>query len=251
MGSQEPSSVTLSPLDEQRFGVRTAKCADIRAEQLPEVLEYCHTEQVQLLIVRCSATSGTRVAQALEENGFLLMDTSVHFVRSLVQGELPDISSDLAIRPFRLEDEESVRKIAEIAFAGYTDHYHMDLKLDPKRSDEVYVDWSLRGCKSAAPGSAASVCEIDGGVVGYVTARLRSETDGECTLSGVLPEARGKGVYRALMTWGMHWARSQGAERMNFVTQIGNIAVQRVWVGLGFEPFDAFYTFHKWFEQYA
>jgi hypothetical protein len=30
-------------------------------------------------------------------------------------------------------------------------------------------------------------------------------------------------------------------------TQITNVAVQKVWTRLGFEPSRSYYTFHKWF----
>jgi hypothetical protein len=45
----------------------------------------------------------------------------------------------------------------------------------------------------------------------------------------------------------MAWCASRGAARMMVSTQINNVAVQKVWARLGFEPNYAYYTFHKWF----
>jgi len=46
----------------------------------------------------------------------------------------------------------------------------------------------------------------------------------------------------------MEWSLSKGVRRMVVSTQVINIAVQKTWVRLGFEPIRGYYTFHKWFD---
>jgi GNAT superfamily N-acetyltransferase len=85
--------------------------------------------------------------------------------------------------------------------------------------------------------------------VGYFTLRLNNLEEGEAVVGGVQYSARGKGIYRSFITRGMEWCLSKGAARMLVSTQITNVAVQKVWARLGFEPSLAFYTFHKWFDK--
>jgi GNAT superfamily N-acetyltransferase len=77
--------------------------------------------------------------------------------------------------------------------------------------------------------------------------RLNSPQESEGVLFGVTPAAQGRGLYRSLMLAGMHWSKLRDAGRMVVSTQITNIAVQKVWTRLGFEPSGSCYTFHKWF----
>ena len=50
------------------------------------------------------------------------------------------------------------------------------------------------------------------------------------------------------MTAGMHWCADVQAQEMIVSTQVINVAVQKVWGRLGFEPRNYIYTFHKWFD---
>ena len=66
---KEPSGVSLSYLDEQRFGIRSARAMQITANALPEIMEYSQQQMVQFLIARCS-TKDLSTVQALERAGF-------------------------------------------------------------------------------------------------------------------------------------------------------------------------------------
>src|SRR6266540_3969620 len=84
----DPSSVYLSTLEEERFGIRTARAAQVKLATLPAVLEFCEANAVVLLIARCPV-SEIHAAQEMERQGFLLTDTLVYQIRSLVSPPLP------------------------------------------------------------------------------------------------------------------------------------------------------------------
>ena len=44
--------VQLSPLDEERFGIRSARAASVTLETLPAILEFCRAHEVRFLIAR-------------------------------------------------------------------------------------------------------------------------------------------------------------------------------------------------------
>jgi GNAT superfamily N-acetyltransferase len=245
MASSGRGTVAFSDVDSERFGVRVARAHVVR-ENLPQVLDFCAAEQINLLIARC-ATKELRIAQEMEALGFLLMDTLVYYSFDLVKRAIPEDSPRAKVRKFVLDDTSQIETVAAAAFQGYFGHYHADTRLDKRKCDEGYVSWAVRSCTSKLVASGVLVAELDNKVIGFATLRLNNAEEGEGVLFGVAPEAQGIGIYRSFMVNGMRWCKEQQAKRMVVSTQITNIAVQKVWCRVGFEPADSYYTFHKWF----
>ena len=240
--------IALSPLDEARFGVRSAKANDLTEACLPEVLGFCEREKVRFLIARCAA-SELSLVHKLEREGFLLMDTLIHCRHNnLAALPVPPDPAGIRIRTIQAGEEGDVRDLAEEAYRDYDGHYHADPRLDRKPCREAYADWALRSCQSRGDGGEVFVAETADGLVGFGTVHLLTPHEGEAMLSGVAVHAQGRGIYRLLMTRCMEWSRDCGAQTMLFTTQITNVAVQKVWARLGFEPVGFSYTFHRWFD---
>src|SRR5688572_7918236 len=132
--------VELSTLDENRFGVRTARAMNLTAPLLPQVIEFCQKRQVKFLIARCP-THDLHAAQSMECNGFLVMDTLVYFRYALSGNFLPE-HRDVAIHLVREEDTKLISQVAAQAFQGYDGHYHADSRLNRAVCDELYIDWA-------------------------------------------------------------------------------------------------------------
>ena len=239
--------IQLSPIDLERFGVVTARDPDVTSRGLPSAHVFCRDNGVQLFIARCNALD-LSVAQELEAAGGRLMDTLVYYTRSLGSNSLPEHSSRVAIRPFRMNDIEGVRQVSGECFKGYYGHYHADARLDRHKCDDTYQSWAYRSCVSREVADEVLVAD-DGQVAGFATLRINSPAEAEGVLFGVAPRAQGAGIYRALMVEGMRWCKAQGRERMVVSTQLTNLAVQRVWTRLGFEPARSYYTFHLWYDS--
>jgi GNAT superfamily N-acetyltransferase len=211
-------------------------------------MTFFRTNDVLLLIARCLA-SELDAAQAMEQEGFSLMDTLIYYTFNLAKTTIPPDSGKVPVRPIRRGEEDEVKIVAAESFRGYLGHYHADKRLDRAKCDEVYISWALRSCVSRDVADEVLVADLDGSVAGFATLRLNSPEEGEGVLFGVARSAQRRGIYRSFMIGGMEWCRSMGATRMVVSTQITNIAVQKVWTRLGFEPSHAYYTFHKWFDQ--
>ena len=240
--------VFLSPIDEKRFGVRTAKAPHITLETLPSIIEFCHANNVTLLIAR-TLTSDLQVAQAMEREGFNLMDTLVYYLCDLKKIPIASAIRDVVIRTIRPGEEEKVKLVAAESFHGYFGHYHADPRLDRTKCDETYESWAVRSCLSHEVADEVLVTDSQGTVIGFATLRLNSPEEGEGVLFGVAASAQRRGIYRQMLIGGMEWCLGKGATRMIVSTQIINVAVQKVWIRLGFEPSDSYYTFHKWFDE--
>jgi GNAT superfamily N-acetyltransferase len=243
-----PVPAALSPLEEARFGVRTARAADfVTTGSLPAVLDFCSANHVRFLIAKSRADQ-SGAAQQMERLGFLLTETTMFLTRDLARTPVPPHDGPLTIRPFQLGDEPTVRAIAAQSFRGYFGHYHADPRLDPAKCDEAYVDWAARSCASTEVADAVFMAEEEGTVVGFLTLKRNSAEEGQPVLSGILPRARGRGAYRLLIRQGLEWSQGLGAVRSVAVVHVANTPVLRTLGRLGYEPTYAFYTFHKWFD---
>ena len=238
--------VSLSELDEERFGIRVARDSAVTDESLITALDFCRCNNVRLLITRCR-TADLRTAQAIENAGGRLMDTLICYRHSLRDILVADSPRALTIRALRPEEAATIRTIAAQSFRGYLGHYHADPRLDRALCDETYADWAYRSCTSRSVANEVLVGEFDGTVVGFVTLQINDAAEAEVPLNGVLPNYQGRGVYRCMLSYALSWARTKGCERLVISTQVTN-SVQKLWVRLGFEPSHSFYTFHSWFD---
>lgn len=240
-----PPDVVLSPLDEERFGVRTARVGWMTLENLSAALDFCRDNGVALLMANCRSTERS-VIPAMEDAGFRLMDTIVSLERDLAK-PLP-APGNVLIRTVRAGEEDAVAAVAAQAFGGYRSHYHADPRLDPARCAEVYPDWVRRTCLERGETTEVIVADVDGAVTGLVLMRVSSPDETISPLAGVLPDTRRQGVLYSLAVRVLEWSASKGAKRTFAQVQLTNVPMQRAIQRVGFEPSYSFHTFHKWFE---
>lgn len=238
--------INLSEIDQMRFGHKTAKAWIEDVNGVDEILSFCTVEHVEFLIVRCPS-SRLDVVHFLEREGFRLMDTQCYYTCDVNGVDLKISSSPFTIRYYMTGDEEDIRRLAREAFQGYFGHYHNDERLDRNRCDEVYEDWAYRSCIDKKVADDVIIVEKDEKIVGFGTLREESRSLGRCVLVGVSKTCQGKGIYRKIIEKAMLWCLERGITTLEVSTQIVNIAVQKVWVRLGFEPARSEYVFHKWF----
>lgn len=134
----------------------------------------------------------------------------------------------IVIRPATSDDHDAIWKILEPVYrAGETYCIPTDIT-----RDEALADWF------AAP-FTAFVAEVEGRVLGasHVGRNRPGPASHVANASfATLPEARGKGIARALVNHAIDWAASQGfrAMQFNFVVSTNADAVHS-WQKAGFE----------------
>jgi GNAT superfamily N-acetyltransferase len=243
-----PVPVEFSAVDSDRFSVRVARARQVTNSNLTEVIDFCGSSKIDLLIARLDSRD-LQTAQKMEHLGFFLADTLVYYAFDLGKRVVPDDSPKAIIRSCQDQDSIRVRAVAAAAFRDYRGHYHADPRLENKDCDEAYTSWAERSCTSREVADEVLVAEHAGSIVGFATLRMNSTDEGEGVLFGVAPEAQGLGIYRSFMINGIRWCKMRGANRMIVSTQVTNVAVQKVWCRVGFEPSHSDYTFHMWFER--
>jgi hypothetical protein len=248
-GQDRRFNIYLSPREREKFGVITARAEDIARENLDEVYAFCRREKVKLLIARCRTTE-LEAAQALEQNGALLVDTLIIYLRNLVRTPIPEVSGHSIIREIRPGEEDAVRTVAKAAFQGYEGHYGADKRLRMIDSGEIYSSWAYRFSRDRDETHGTIVAEKGGEIVGFGLVRIDRSGDAAGILEGVSPrEGKRSLVQRDMAIGAMNWARERGAVRFLATVALTNIVMQKIIIRLGYEPCGSCYTFHRWFEN--
>ena len=238
--------VQLSPLEESRFGILTARAHPTTPEEVRAALEFCNTEGVQLLIARCPS-SALPTAHAIEAAGGRLMDVLTYHTFDFEKTAMPADDNSVTSRLARPQDGPAIAIVAGPMFKGYQGHYHADPRLDRVKCDEVYVSWAERSCQSRDVADDVLVLVEGDAILAFATLRLNSPQEAEIVFGGVSQVAQGRGLYRTLIVRSMEWCQAR-ARRVVISTQLTNVAVQKVWNRLGFELTRSYLTFHVWFD---
>lgn len=246
--SPKTPDLRIDERESQRFQIVSAKF-DGTAHVFPDLNEIdaeARAKSVQFISTRVNCSDLDRI-HALETAGYLTMDTLVYFERSL-KNALPELTSNptISIRAAIPEDTKPVGRIAGQAFKDYLGHFHADPKLDSNAADAVYVDWAMSCVANQSETAPILVAVSDQKVVGFIASRFIDHDHADITLNAVDPAFQGQGVYNALLHHMCQLCSNADHTRIIISTQVNNYRVQRVWVRLGFSPYRALTTFHKW-----
>jgi ribosomal protein S18 acetylase RimI-like enzyme len=195
---------------------------------------------------------------ALEQSGFLLMDTLLDFVFDFSRTPLEEINpprrdKQLTIRRAKPADQSALMAINEKAFTGYFGRYHADPRMSPGTATKIYAQW----VRSAFQGWAdwILVAEVDAKIAGYGLWRKPLEIEARNSLSvahydlaAIDPEFLGRGLWTALMFEGMGIAQNHARYLVGPV-HVCNYPVQHTLQKLGWRISSARHSFHKWLEE--
>ncbi len=244
---EEPSGAYLSAIDSDRFGLPIARVAWMTPETLPAAIKFCRENGIRLLMTKCQAEA-TPTIQALEREGFYFTEAINVYERDVVKQPIPADKGVVRVREATAAEAEAIAAMGGEAFRGYPSHYRSDPRLDPAKSDEIYVDWVRRSCLSREVADVVLVAEQVAVPVGIFTIKMNDSKEADTGLAGVVPSARRHGVLEALIIAALEWSKAHGAEYLLGLMQMNNIAVLRVTIRLGFFPRSTFFTFHRWFD---
>src|SRR5215472_7171262 len=211
--------------------------------------------------VVCRVQSGELASiHALEQSGFLLMDTLLDFVFGFSATEpeqttLPPPDNQLRIYRATRQHLQALMEMNERAFANYFGRYHADPRIPPGTATKIYSEWM----RSAFDGWAdwILVGEVDGKIAGSGLWRIALRAEGEnspgvayCDMVVVDPESQGSGLGTALMRYGMGIAHDV-AQYLVGPVHVCNYSIQRTLQKVGYKIFGARQSFHKWLEPDA
>jgi ribosomal protein S18 acetylase RimI-like enzyme len=228
--------------------------AEILHELIVELTRSLADRGTQCMVckVECNEMA---VIHALEQQGFLLMDTLQDFVFDFSRTpidkiDLPRRDERLKIRRAEPADLPALMTINEKAFADYFGRYHADPQMPPGTGTKIYTEW----VRSAFQGWAdwILVAEVDGNIAGYGLWRKPLKTEAKNSLriahydlGATDPEFRGRGLRTTLTLEGMGIARDF-AQYLIGPVHIRNYPAQHTLHKLGWRISGARHSFHKW-----
>jgi GNAT superfamily N-acetyltransferase len=231
-------SISVSALESEHFGLVVARANDVTHEAIPELVDFCEGNDVDLVIARCDGRD-LAAARGLVGVGMIRLEAQISY-----EGDLHRLPQAEVVREGTEGDAEAIAEVARRGFGDMPSHYHVDPRLPVEACNEAYVDWALRGLRREAA-DAFFVAELDSRPVGF-TMFAGEDNQIQSILSTVDPDYRRRGLYSSLLARGMEWGLSQGLEKIFIVTPCGNIAVQRNQIRLGLRPVASTATFHGW-----
>ena len=229
---------------------------EILQELLDELTRSLADRGTQCVVCKVHSTELPAI-HALEQRGFLLMDSLLDFVFDFSRTPIEEINpprrdKQLKIRRAKPADLSALMAINEKAFTGYFGRYHADPQMPPGTATKIYAQW----VRSAFQGWAdwILVAEVDGRIAGYGLWRKPLEIEAKNSLSvahydlaAIDPEFLGRGLWTALMFDGMGIARNY-AQYLVGPVHVCNYPVQHTLQKLGWRISGARHSFHKWLD---
>lgn len=232
-----------SPLESARFGLRVFRC-DVSTIDAAAIADAIERERADVLILRVPAREIGAV-RALAASGFvtIVADTLVYYDIELLAGA-PERDASVTLRPAAIAEGAQLAHMAREVFAGYVSHYHANPLFERARILDGYAEWAARHLEQGSA-SGAWFVEREGAAVGFSCYRIDA-VSGVATgvLNGILPAARERGAYRAMLRAMLGEFAGMGLRRFDISTQVHNIAVQRTWASLGLRLRHASNTVH-------
>jgi len=138
------------------------------------------------------------------------------------------MNSDVQIQVVRPDQFTQWRGLRDALYSGLEAEFHDD------EMDQIYASEDQRCLVALMPPHAR--------VVGFVEISLRNIVDG-CDGSPVgyfeglyvSPEARGRGIARALMQGACDWFRQQGCSEIATDSELDDTEAQAFWSAMGFD----------------
>lgn len=233
MTTRSGAVLQFSPLESARFGLRVFRGSP-EAIDAPKIAEEIERERIDVAILRIPAPA-TEGVGALAREGWtpILADTHVVYGVDLAEYERPALDPSIVLRPATRQDGALLAEMARSIFVDYESHYRANPLFAPDKILDGYAEWAARHV-DADDGSAAWLVERGGDLAGFSCYRIDADGTAIGVLNGVLPGARGRGVYRGMLASMLEQFAEQGLARFEIATQTHNDVVLRVWIRSGF-----------------
>lgn len=232
------SNVTILPWDTDFFGFPIARLTDatLNPNSWESAQTDCQSQGVKCLYLLADSNDLETVLTA-EKNSFHFADTRLTYDCDIITTPWPD-----GIRPATAED---IEQLVPLARESHKDsRFFFDPGFTIERCQDFYEAWLRNSFGGFA--DCTLVAEFEGRAVAYLTLHKRND-HGQIGIIAVSEEARGQGVGRRLMQ-AAHAQYSQwNLSHAKVVTQLRNLAAQRLYQAHGYRISDASHWYHRWF----
>lgn len=219
------------------FPVGRLNATTLRRADWPAIEDSAQALGLRCLYFLADPTDSESVVAA-EACGMHYADTRMTFSRKLEATVFP-----MSVRPATADDIEVLVPLARV---GHKDsRFFFDPGFDDLRCGDLYETWLRRSLDGFADQTLVAV--HDGKPVGYMT--LHKRQTGQVGIIAIDETARGLGLGRALIEAAHATYKEWGLAEASVVTQLRNIAAQRLYQANGYRIAEAGHWFHAWFDR--
>lgn len=208
------------------------------------VLEWSEANGVRCLYFLADPSS-RETASLAHRLGFIMVDVRVELS---LKNSLPRSAMvpGFGLRPARPADVAALQTIARGAHRD--SRFFFDLQFPRTRAEDLFATWIATDCAGRA---TVLTVEHEGvGGAGYVSCSLNDESNtGRINLLAVASEFRGMGLGKALVLGALDWFSSVDVRSALVVTQVRNVAAQRLYQTAGFRTESVKIWYHRWFSR--
>ncbi|GHH64176.1 hypothetical protein GCM10017673_06380 [Streptosporangium violaceochromogenes] len=231
-----------SPLESVRFGreVDRLTVPVAAGDCLPAVRDAVLRSRADVVVLRYPAEHvGWFAELAVLGRAAVFADCLLYWRLRAGEGRAPVPSPDLTTAG--PGDPAVTRDLVGGIFAAYGNHYRANPLFGAAEALAGYQEWALA---AAEAGGCLTLRERGTGAVWGMATLEETGPRTEILLAGVVPGARGRGVYAHLLRAVEERALARGAAEVVISTQAHNTRVQRAWARYGFAPAQALLTVH-------
>lgn len=236
-----------SDIDQERFGVRTARAVCEDLVSVDAALLRASSELIDLLIVRIPVAPMSLVQAAIARGGLFgdvltVSECSLKgFSSNYSQGS--DVEEFL-IRPARIGETVALMQLVKRLFENYENHYTADSRLDLNKVRLVYPDWVSQ--LQEREDARMLVLARGDDLYGLSALQLMGAFEWDIALFGISADVVGRGWGQNLLKASQMVACELGAHTLSYSTQIGNLVARRMVARAGFLPVRDVFTLHFW-----
>jgi TDP-D-fucosamine acetyltransferase len=245
MAPDTSAECSLLEWDSSFFGFPIAQAA---SQTLSEgsgraMLEWSQANSVRCLYLLADPYS-TQTAGLAHRLDFKFVDVRVQLSLEIGAPNASKVQESRA----RTTRESDIATLRAIARGAHQDsRFFFDTNFPRARAEDLFATWIAKDCAGRAD-KVLTVERGSSGPLGYITCNLSKDSNtGRIGLVGVASEFRGKGVGKTLISEALQWFYSVGAQKIAVVTQMRNVAAQRVYQRAGFRTESVRVWYHRWF----
>ncbi len=234
------------PLESRLFGVAIAAAFVETVESVATLTSALHEGVAEMVVARVDATNFPAI-HALEAADALLCDVLLTMTAGAASHQEHAEQQRIELRAADVADAPAIARIAGLAFHDFKGHWHTDPRLSREHADTLYARWGADlGATLSHERPIAVAVDADNSVMGFVALNALGAGLWNVPLAAVDPGQQSRGVLRHLL-WAIRAGfLTDGMRRLDYETQLTNVAALRSVARTGFVPSTSRLTFHLW-----
>lgn len=234
--------------DSDFFGYQIAKVIShtITAEQATRINDWCIDNKIDCLYFLAVSDDAVTMHFA-GDNQYRFVDIRHVYEMDILRWEssVNGITDDFMVDIATARDTQELLPMIDNAFTNtrfYYDPYFRD-----EQANNLYRTWLDRSINEDFADHVI-VIRKQGKPQGFITCNLDHDTKvGTIGLIGVADYARGKNLGAILVFQSIDYFKQEGMNQVRVVTQVRNIAANRLYQKCGFRTSEVYLWYHKWF----